>query len=227
MCGRFTITVTIDELLSRYLLESVPFRYIPRYNAAPGQMITSIIAHKGKNRIGQLKWGLVPSWAKDDKMGYKSINARAETLQEKPSFKKIIHNKRCVIPVDGFYEWKKTNGIKQPMRIQLKNNKLFSLAGLYDTWINADGEKLHSCTIITTEPNQLMSNIHDRMPVILNQEEEHQWLDHENYHFNTVMNLFKPYPSDKMKVYPVSNMVGNVNNDSPECIEEYTEPLLF
>ncbi|MDP5276377.1 SOS response-associated peptidase [Chengkuizengella axinellae] len=227
MCGRFTITVTIDELLSRYLIESVPFRYIPRYNAAPGQLITSIIANKGKNRIGQLKWGLVPSWAKDEKIGYKLINARAETLQEKASFKKIVHNKRCIIPVDGFYEWKKTNGMKQPMRIQLKDQSVFSLAGLYDTWVNSEGEKLHSCTIITTEPNQLMLHIHDRMPVILNREEENQWLNHEQYQFDSLKPLFKPYPSDQMMAYPVSNVVGNVKNDSPECIEEYTEPLLF
>ena len=136
MCGRFTLTVTWEELMTRYLIdpESVSPFHIPRYNIAPTQMVTAIINDGSTNRIGQLQWGLVPSWAKDSSAGAKMINARSETLEDKPAFRMPFYRKRCLIPADGFYEWQNDNG-KQPFRIGLRNGEIFSMAGLYDTWI--------------------------------------------------------------------------------------------
>ncbi|MGZ4123546.1 MAG: SOS response-associated peptidase, partial [Tumebacillaceae bacterium] len=134
MCGRFTLTVTPDQLQLRFDAESLTFEFEPRFNIAPGQPIAAVIADKGQRRIGQLRWGLVPFWAKDEKVGYKMINAKSETVQEKPAFKSPFLRKRCIIPADGFYEWQKTESGKQPMRIVMKNEEIFGLAGLYDTW---------------------------------------------------------------------------------------------
>ncbi|KEO82424.1 SOS response-associated peptidase [Tumebacillus flagellatus] len=222
MCGRFTLTVTEDQLKMRFEVDDLPFDYIPRYNIAPGQNITAVIRHEGKNRIGQLKWGLVPSWAKDVSIGYKTINAKSETVAEKPAFKTSFQRKRCLIPADGFYEWQKSAGskTKQPMRILLKNREIFSMAGLYDTWTSPEGEKLHTCTILTTKPNPLVSGIHDRMPVILRREDEELWLDREHFDPDLLTSLLVPYSADEMFTYPVDAMVGNVRNEVPACIAE-------
>lgn len=225
MCGRYTITVSFEELLQRYYIDdtTVPF-HRPRYNVAPMQMVPAVINDGRQNRIGQLRWGLVSSWAKDESMAGKMINARAETLLEKASFKKLINRKRCIIPIDSFYEWKKVNGKKQPMRIMLKDESIFSLAGLYDTWVNpTNGEKVSTFTIITTNPNQLVADVHDRMPVILSRENEGSWLDRENANIGELLDLLKPYPAEEMTAYPVSTMVGNVKNDVPECIESFLQ----
>jgi len=184
------------------------------------QEVWAVIHDGVKNRLGELRWGLVPSWAKDDKIGSKMINARAETLLERASFKTLVGRKRAIIPADGFYEWKKSGNSKQPMRITLKEDALFSMAGLYDTWQTPDGSKLSTCTIITTSPNSLMADIHDRMPVILHPEDEAFWLDRSNSDTKALTALLKPYPADKMRAYPVSPIVGNVKNDSEECIAE-------
>lgn len=221
MCGRFTVVVTMDELIRRYLTEQPTARYnTPRYNIAPMQEVWAVIHDGVKNRLGELRWGLVPSWAKDDKIGSKTINARAETLLERASFKTLVGRKRALIPADGFYEWKKSGNMKQPMRITLKDDALFSMAGLYDTWQAPDGSRLSTCTIITTTPNDLMADIHDRMPVILHPEDEAFWLDRSNSDIDALTALLKPYPADKMRAYPVSPIVGNVKNDSEECIAE-------
>ncbi|MCG6197347.1 SOS response-associated peptidase, partial [Anoxybacillus sp. LAT_38] len=137
----------------------------------------AILADGGRRRIGQLRWGLVPSWAWDEKIGSKMINARAETLREKPAFRRLFERKRCMIPADGFYEWKQMARGKQPMRITMRDGEPFAFAGLFDTWTAPDGHKLHTCTIITTRPNELVADIHDRMPVILRPEHESAWLD--------------------------------------------------
>jgi putative SOS response-associated peptidase YedK len=160
MCGRYTITVTVDELMALYLAETTggPF-HTPRYNVAPMQKIPTIINDGQQNKIGEMRWGLVPVWAKDDKIGSKMINARAESVSEKPAFRTLLTRKRCLIPADGFYEWQKVGGDKQPFRIVLKDRGVFSFAGLYDTWTSPEGEKLSTCTIITTEPNDLMADI--------------------------------------------------------------------
>lgn len=220
MCGRYTITVTMEELMRRFLIEgSFPAFHLPRYNAAPGQMIPAIIHDGKRNRAGELRWGLVPEWAKDDKTGYKMINARAETVMQKPAFKTPFLRKRCLIPADGFYEWQQAgDGSKQPMRITMKDGSLFALAGLYDSWVSPDGRKISTCTILTTKPNSLMASIHNRMPVILRPEQEAEWLDRTNRNVKQLEWMLEPYPAEEMKAYPVSARVGQVKHDDPELI---------
>lgn len=226
MCGRYTIVVSIEELMLRYMSDMPTNRYhTPRYNVAPMQNILAVVHDGEKNRLGELRWGLVPSWASDDKIGSKMINARAETLLEKASFKNLIRRKRAIVPADGFYEWKQHGSKKQPMRIMMKDGSIFSMAALYDTWMTPNGGKLNTCTIITTAPNSLMQDIHDRMPVILRPEDEALWLNRNNQDMDELMSLLTPYSTDAMKAYPVSPLVGNVKNESKECIEE--QPVLF
>ncbi|GIQ69206.1 putative SOS response-associated peptidase YoqW [Xylanibacillus composti] len=196
--------------------------HVPRYNVAPGQLIPAIVHDGTKNRLGELKWGLVPNWAQDAKGGFKMINARAETVREKPAFRASFQRKRCIIPADGFYEWKETKDRrKQPMRIVLRDRSLFAMAGLYDTWMAPDGSKLSTCTIITTAPNALMRDIHDRMPVILRREDEALWLDRRESNEDRLLALLQPYPADEMEAYPVSPKVGSVKNDDPDCAEPW------
>lgn len=221
MCGRYTIIVSMEELMLRYLTDLPTDRYHrPRYNVAPMQDVWAVIHDGEKNRLGQLRWGLVPSWASDDKIGGKMINARAETVLEKPAFKRLIARKRALIPADGFYEWKTSGGKKQPMRITMNDGSLFSFAALYDTWTSPEGAKIHTCTIITTTPNSLVANIHDRMPVILRREDEPAWLNRGNDDVTQLTALLQPYPAEAMRAYPVSPQVGNVKNDTEACIEE-------
>jgi putative SOS response-associated peptidase YedK len=184
------------------------------------QQIPAVIHDGTRNRLGELRWGLVPSWSRDDKGGSTRINARAETLLEKASFKGLIRSRRCIIPADGFYEWKQGPEGKQPMRIVLPERRIFSLAGLYDIRVDEEGNRLSTCTIITTEPNSLMADIHNRMPVILTPEAEAQWLDRSNEDIPSLLRLLQPYDSSQMRAYPVSAAVGNVRNDYPELIKE-------
>ncbi|NGQ94988.1 SOS response-associated peptidase [Brevibacillus sp. SYP-B805] len=220
MCGRFSLFADPLMFMSEFQIDSLPFDWHPRYNIAPGQMIPAIIADGGKRRVGQLRWGLVPSWAKDEKIGYSMINARAETLTAKPAFRRLFERKRCLIPADGFYEWKQMDRGKQPMRITMRNGEPFGFAGLYDTWIAPDGRKVSTCTIITTQPNELVADIHDRMPVILRREDRSLWLDRDHFDANLLKSLLAPYDASEMRAYPVSAIVGNPKNDVPECIQE-------
>ncbi|BCG59162.1 SOS response-associated peptidase [Paenibacillus sp. URB8-2] len=221
MCGRYTITVALEELMLKYYTQDVTIKhYAPKYNAAPMQNLPAVIGTGAGNRVGELRWGLVPSWAADDRSGSKMINIRAETLQDKPSFKKLLSSRRCIIPADGFYEWRSQGGSKQPMRIMMRDGCVFSLAGIYDIWVNADGKKLGTCAIITTEPNALTAEIHNRMPVILRPEDENNWLERSNHDVDSLAKLMKPYDASKMRAYPVSAKVGNVRNDSKELLEE-------
>ncbi|ALS25246.1 SOS response-associated peptidase [Paenibacillus naphthalenovorans] len=220
MCGRYTLTVTLDELMVHFYSSlSGSVRHQPRFNISPSQTVLAVINDGVHNRIGPLKWGLIPSWSKDDKTAL--ANARAETLKDKPAFKVPFARKRCLIPADSFFEWKKTEAGKQPMRIMLKSGKLFSMAGLYETWIAPDGQKINSCTIITTTANSLVAGIHHRMPVILSPQDEAVWLN-RNIHDPeaALMPLLKPYPAEEMKAYPVPSLVGNARNDVPECIQQ-------
>lgn len=221
MCGRYTIVVTLEELMLHYLNYEPESRFhLPRYNVAPMQNVLAIIHDGEKNRLGELRWGLVPAWASDERMGSKMINARAETLMDKPSFKKLVGSKRAIIPADGFYEWKQLGDRKQPMRITMKSGELFSMAALFDTWSAPDGSRISTCTIITTSPNSLMQDIHNRMPAILKREDEAAWLDRGNHNIDQLLSLLAPYPADEMRAYPVPALVGNVRNDSKACIEE-------
>lgn len=222
MCGRFTLIVSLEELMLRYELDSghsVPY-HRPQYNIAPTQMVLSIIHDGSRLRLGELKWGLVPSWAKDSSMGSRMINARSETLAQKPAYRLPFERKRCLIPADGFYEWQQTGSGKRPYRIKLKSSELFSMAGLYDIWVREDGSKLATCTVITTRPNSLMEPIHDRMPVILRPEDELRWVQRGAADTEELQQLLIPYSADEMEAYPVSSTVNSVKNDTPLCIEK-------
>ncbi|HEX7057907.1 MAG TPA: SOS response-associated peptidase, partial [Bacilli bacterium] len=213
-----TLTVTLDELLLFFHTDKIVFGYTPKYNIAPGQMIAAAIADGNETRIGQLKWGLIPPWASNEKTGYKMINARAETLDKKAAFSDAIKRKRCLIPADGFYEWNHS-GEKYPVRIVMSDRGLFAMAGIYETWTAPDGRKVHSCAIITTRPNELVSKLHDRMPVIVRREHWPLWLDRNMRDIRLLTPLFAPYPAEEMEYYRVSPAVGNVKNDSAACIE--------
>ncbi|AIQ31264.1 hypothetical protein P40081_26190 [Paenibacillus sp. FSL P4-0081] len=221
MCGRFTITVTLEELIAHYLIDDSKIATLkPNYNVAPMHNVPAVIASDAGKRLGELRWGLVPFWAKDEKIGSKMINARAETVADKPAFKRLLKTKRCIIPADGFYEWKKDGTSKQPYRILMSDGSLFSFAGLYDTWEDPEGKKLSTCTIITTTPNSLMEDIHDRMPVILRPEDEADWLGRDNDDVESLLKLLKPYDAAKMRAYKVPSAVGNVRNNSKELLED-------
>ncbi|MBB6735841.1 SOS response-associated peptidase [Cohnella zeiphila] len=221
MCGRYTITVTLEELMAYYFAEQAAIpAWEPRYNVAPGQPVPAVIQGGSRNRLGLLKWGLVPPWADDPKIGNKMINARAETAAERPAYREAYRSKRCLIPADGFYEWKKTPGEKgRPYRILLREGGLFSMAGLYETWTAPDGTKLHTCAVLTTEPNRLMAGIHDRMPVILRREDEPLWLDRGVRDPGKLRKLLAPYPAEEMEAYEVPSRVGSVAIDDPGNIE--------
>jgi len=222
VCGRYTLAYEDFQFMLDYygITDGGGFSYPPRYNIAPGQNVPAVVHDGQRRRIGLLRWGLVPSWAKDDKIGYKMINARAETLMAKSTFKPLLARKRCLIPADGFFEWKKLpDGRKQAMRIILKSQKLFSLAGLYDTWRTPSGDRLSTCTIITVGANSLMEPIHNRMPAILRRDEEDMWIDKGVVNPESLMPLLRSFDAADMEAYPVPALVGSANNDSPECIQ--------
>lgn len=174
MCGRYLFTKPNIERFGPVQLE---FEFEPRYNIAPSQQVPVVIRQNGDNRLHMLRWGLIPYWAKDMSIGNKLINARAETLEEKPSFRKSLEQKRCLVLADGFYEWKSEGRVKRPYRFTLQDGGTFAFAGLWDSWLSPTGQRINSCTIITTTPNKLMEPIHNRMPVILPQNMESVWLD--------------------------------------------------
>ncbi|MDR4507390.1 MAG: SOS response-associated peptidase [Candidatus Brocadiaceae bacterium] len=223
MCGRFVLD-DIDDILSRYrITEStdVKGKITPHYNIAPSQHIPVIYKDEHReNKIEFMKWGLVPFWAKDPKIGYRMINARAETLTQKPSFKHILKTKRCLIPSSGFYEWEKTDKQKVPYYIGIKNSRIFSFAGLFDIWKDSDGNELKTFTIITTDANKTLKPIHDRMPVILGKESEENWLDTSIQDFDVLAEMLRPYHDDQMIVHKVSREVNNPRNDNPQLIRE-------
>jgi putative SOS response-associated peptidase YedK len=226
MCGRFTLSAEWGLVREWFFIELAEQmeKIAPRYNIGPGQNILAVIAHEGKRRAGFLRWGLQPAWsgapAKDRKPGAPLINARAETLASKPTFRTLLSRKRCIVPADGFYEWKNgENGKKQPFRITLADRPLFSFAALYDTYIQPDGTKHHSCVIVTTAANRFMSSIHERMPAILRREDEQLWLDRSIAEPDKLLPLLTANSDAEMKAYPVSAAVGNVRWDSPECIK--------
>ena len=218
MCGRYILTLDERELRRWLGLEGLPFAWTARYNVAPGQMVPAVIAFNGERRIGQLRWGLVPRWAKDERMAYRMINARIETAAEKPSFRQSLERRRCLIPADGYYEWKSEGARKQPMLIRLTGRRAFMFAGLYDTWVRPDGSKLHTCAILTTRANDRLAGIHPRMPVILREEDEARWL-HPEWDPGLLTKLMEPYPEEEMTAWPVSREVGNARNDHPGLID--------
>jgi putative SOS response-associated peptidase YedK len=219
MCGRFTLTVNPDELQDAFenVIFPAPGKYAPRYNIAPSQPVL-VIPNDGKMTADFYVWGLIPIWAKDPSIGNRLINARGETVAEKPSFRGSFKHKRCLILADGFYEWKpKPNSkTKTPFYISLKDQKPFAFAGLWDVWESPDGSSIKTCTIITTEPNELMAAIHDRMPVILHPRDYTKWLDTSPQTPENLLPLIKPFPADAMSAYRVSTLVNKPGNESPE-----------
>jgi len=220
MCGRYTLTLEQKTIQREFKVKPGHYLHEPRYNIAPSQPAPVIVREDG-NVLKMMKWGLVPYWAKDPKIGFKLINARAETITEKPSFKTAFKKRRCLVPTDGFYEWDKEQGgrVKIPHRFVLKSGMLFAFAGLWDVWTPPEGEPLQSFTIITTGPNEMMKPIHDRMPVILHKEDEVKWLDTRVKDVNTLLELLKPYESELMEEYEVSLRVNSPKEDNPECIK--------
>lgn len=221
MCGRFSQTQSLNQLTTRFLIPDAVLDLKPRYNIAPSQDVSVVINQSGKRSLNLFHWGLIPSWAKERAIGNKMINARAETLKEKPSFKRLIQKKRLLIPADGFYEWQKdaTGKTKTPFFIGLKSKELFGFAGLWDVWKSPEGEEVRSFTIITTDANGVLRPIHDRMPVILKKEDEAAWLDPE-LQLEKVLGFLAPYPETEMVAYPVSRLVNSPKNDSPECVQQ-------
>jgi putative SOS response-associated peptidase YedK len=220
MCGRFTLTVDPGELQEMVPGLIVPQGMSPRYNIAPTQPV-AVVANTPDLSVDFYNWGLIPSWAKDPEIGNRLINARAETLAEKPSFRNAYKRRRCLILADGFFEWKQhPNGRgKMPMYIRMTSAKPFAFAGLWEIWSPPDGSQIRSCTIITTQPNELMQSIHNRMPVILPPEAYLEWLSPEERKPESLNHWLIPYPSEKMEAFPVSRVVNSPQNDVPECIQ--------
>ena len=229
MCGRFTL-IAWDEIEGRFLpvgsgMDMIRERFAesgmdtaPRYNIAPTQDVLTITNDSEVNVARFMRWGLVPSWAKDISIGNRMINARAETLAERPSFRSAFRRRRCLVVADSFYEWKRDGRKRTPMRISLESGELFGFAGLWETWSSPDGRRILSCTIVTTATNEFMAPIHDRMPVILSQDTESVWLDPDVRDTDALSELLTPYPSDLMSAYEVSSVVNSAANDGPECI---------
>lgn len=216
MCGRYTLTASIKTIAETFGVAPT-LETKPRYNVAPTQEVVTIVTN-GQSHLEWMQWGLIPSWAKDESIGSKMINARAETLAEKPSFRRLLRSKRCLLVASGFYEWQKENGGKVPFYFTLKNGDPFGFAGLWDTWKGPDGEPLHTCTLITTQPNALVAPVHDRMPVILLPEARKEWLDTDIHDEDMLLHLLTPYPSDAMAVREVSRLVNDPKRDSAELI---------
>ena len=217
MCGRFTLTTNLGAIAKRFGVSRFLEEVGPRYNIAPTQTVI-VVSDDGTRHLTQMRWGLIPSWAKDPAIGNRMINARAETVATKPAFRVALRNRRCLIPADGFYEWTPAGRRKQPVYIALKSRAPFAFAGLWEAWISPEGQEIKSCTIITTEANDLLKPIHDRMPVIVTQEAEAVWLDPTIQDPERLLPLLTPYPSEEMEAYPVSTKVNNPVHDTPECV---------
>jgi putative SOS response-associated peptidase YedK len=219
MCGRFTLTVDPAQAQENFNNFTFPEKFAPRFNIAPTQPILAI-PNDEKFTADFFIWGLIPMWAKDPSIGNRLINARAETLAEKPSFRGSLKYKRCLILADGFYEWKSSDGKKSktPFFIHMKDRKPFAFAGLWDSWNSPEGSQLKTCTIITTEPNELMSLLHNRMPVILHPRDYDKWLDPSSQTPDQLIPLLKPFPAEMMDAYPVTPLVNKPANDTPELV---------
>ena len=224
MCGRFTLTQDI-QTIARTIMSprtvAIPstLQVGPRYNIAPTQDVIAVI-NNGSLHLDMLRWGLIPSWSKEENVGSRMINARAETLAEKPSFKRLLHGKRCLVVTDGFYEWRQESGTKSktPMYITLKNKEPFAFAGLWDSWRSPDGQQVRTCTIVTTEPNELLATIHNRMPAILAPEGREIWLDSSLHDERALLPLLVPYKTDEMAARPVSRLVNDPRYEGAELI---------
>ncbi|MBN1291040.1 MAG: SOS response-associated peptidase [Candidatus Latescibacteria bacterium] len=221
MCGRFAIGIPPFDAVKYFNIEEL-VEFTPRYNVAPTEFAPVIIKREQSNKreIKMFRWGLIPPWSKDVKIGFQLINARAETVAEKPAFRSAFKNRRCLIPATGFYEWKKYDGKKQPMFIRMQDEKPFTFAGIWETWKAYDHTTIESFSIITTQSNDLLKEVHDRMPVILQKEDYDVWLDSEKSRQEELQSLLKPYPPDLMTFYRVESYVNDPQYEGPECIKQ-------
>lgn len=220
MCGRYTQTQSAEAIAKAFQVEIVP-PMPPRYNVAPTQLVGTVLQtiEASERQFRVLRWGLIPSWAKDPAIGNRLINARSETVAEKPSFRSALRYRRCLIPADGFYEWQRQDGKKQPYYFHLRDHQVFGFAGLWEHWQSPVGEIIETCTILTTEANEVLHPIHDRMPVILHPDDYDTWLDPELTSAAKLQPLLRPYPAAEMDCYAVSTLVNQAKRDRPECIE--------
>lgn len=217
MCGRFYLDAQQEALADYFDLEEVP-ELEARYNIAPSQSVAAVVAGERGRELRFFHWGLIPFWARDEKIGYRTINARAETVESKPAYRAAFKYRRCLVPASGFYEWKAEPSGKQPYCIRPTQAPLFAFAGLYEHWQGTAGEGIDSCAIIVTEANAAMRSIHERMPVILKRNDFAAWLDPHNRQVEALKHLLLPWPGDDLDLYPVSKRVGNPSYDDPGCI---------
>jgi putative SOS response-associated peptidase YedK len=217
MCGRYTLKTPPGELQQEFEL-SAPAAITARYNIAPSQSVPIVVEDRGR-KLELARWGLIPHWAKDEKIGYKMINARGETLAEKPSYREALKERRCLVPADGFYEWKKDSQGKTPMHLRLAGGRLLAFAGLWESWQpKSSGPPVRSCTIITTAANARVAPIHDRMPLILTREQYARWLAPGPLSPAELADLVRPYAKDDLEAYAVSALVNSPKHDEPGCV---------
>ena len=218
MCGRYSLIADLGELAKRYEFDGDGLALKPAYNVAPTQDVLTVVGGETR-RGGFMRWGLIPWWAKNASIGSRMINARAETVSEKPAFRDALRRRRCLVLADGFYEWQRTGSARKPMRVVMRSREPFAFAGLWSVWRDPDGNRIPSCAIITTTANDLLRPVHDRMPVVLPRELEELWLDRSINDPGALGSVLTPYLDDAMETYEVSTLVNSAANDGPEVIE--------
>ncbi len=217
MCGRYSLIADLGELARRFEFDGDWLAFESKYNVAPTQDVLTVVGGEPR-RAGFMRWGLIPHWAKDPKIGARMINARAETVAEKPAFRDALRRRRCLVLADGFYEWQRDGSVRRPMRVVLRTGEPFAFAGLWSVWRGPDGNRIPSCAIITTAANDLLSPIHDRMPVILPGDMEGFWLDRGVEDPGALSSVLASHPHDSMELYEVSSLVNSSANDRPEVM---------
>ena len=231
MCGRFTLSTDPEDLARAFGVVDLP-QLSPRYNVAPSQPVAAVRVvvedGVGQRQVRLLRWGLVPSWAKDLRVGNRMINARSETAAGKPAFRRAFRSRRCLVLADGFYEWRRRGKERQPHYVTMKDDRPFAFAGLWERWINPeDGEVVDSCTLLTCGPNELVEPVHDRMPVILATADHDLWLDPKQDDAEVLQPLLRPFPAGEMTVRRVSERVNSPRNDDPSCVARMEQIELF
>ena len=226
MCGRYSLAQGYDQIISGVAADwfdvaDDSWEFVPRYNIAPTNMVPVIAMQDDQRVLSNMRWGLIPSWAKDSKIGYRMINARSETAATTNAFRSAYKRRRCLVLSDGFYEWRGPKGKREPLRFTMKDGDMFAFAGLWEVWKDRevlDNKPVRTFTILTTTPNELIASIHDRMPVILDEEAQRLWMDHSTDETRPLRELLKPFPAGSMTGYDVSPSVNNVRNEGPELI---------
>lgn len=218
MCGRYQLKTDAQRLREQFTADP-DCELTPNYNVAPSHSVAVVreIPEQKARILSKMRWGLVPHWAKDLAIGYKMINARSETVLEKPGFREAFKHRRCLIPADGFYEWKKEGKAKQPFHFGMADDSVFAFAGIWEQWKSPEGKYIESCSILTTTPNKLVEDVHDRMPVILPRRHYGTWLTAPATEAKNLADLLVPYEPDQMRRFAVSPLVNSVKNNSPEC----------